>query len=149
MQRRDRPITLLSCTIPQLKSNVVVIDHPIFESEIISDSSYGILSIFLSFESRDEGSFADFALPNKAHFDELIDVLSGMFLLENGIERVIDIGLGFINNGLTDGAKHHLTGAGLTKGVAALVDGRLADGRVVAQIAFCAVHRILFQYLSM
>jgi hypothetical protein len=120
----------------------VFIDHPVFESEIISDSRYRILPIFLSLESSDQRGLAYFALPDKAYFNKLIDILGGMFLLQNGIKRVIDIRLGLIDNCLTDGTLQHLIATGLTKGVAALVDGGLADGRVESQIAFRALHRI-------
>ena len=57
MQRRYRSVSLLTGTVPQLKSDVQAVNHSIFEGEVIANSSNCVLLEGLSFESTDQGGF--------------------------------------------------------------------------------------------
>lgn len=81
MERRDCTVPFLSSAIPELESDVHLIDEAILECEIIADGRNSVFLVVLTLESVDEGGLAHLALPHKADLNELVDVFHNLLFL--------------------------------------------------------------------
>jgi hypothetical protein len=81
---------LLARAVPELKTNVEVVDDSVLEREIKTDGRGRVCPVLFTLESIDEGGLTNIALSDETDLDIFINI-TGLFVFGKDLhERVIE-----------------------------------------------------------